>query len=267
VTVTIVGRGRLGTGLLRALAAAGAEVRATSARAPRPAALRASRIWLLAVPDPVVATVASRLVAARHGGAGVVVLHTSASLPVSALDALSARGASVGVMHPIVSFASKARPPALAGATFVLGGSPAAVTAGRAIARRVGARAIARPIHGPRYHAALALVANGAAALAGAAERELVRAGLPSSDARRAIGALLRSVAHNVGAVGMPGALTGPIARGDAGAVRTQRAALAGTPSGALYDALAPALLAEAQRAGLRPAAVHAVRAELGKRR
>lgn len=262
-SVAIVGRGRLGSGLFRALRAAGASVVLTAGRAPVARALEGARVWVIAVPDPLVSNVAARLVPSRVGRAGAVVLHTSASLSLAALEPLRARGAAVGVLHPLVSFASARRPPSLVGTTFVLGGASPAVTAGRALARRLGARAVVRAVHGPRYHALAALLANGAAALAGTAERELVRQGLSPTEARHAVGALLGSVAENVSALGMPGALTGPIARGDSDAVRAQRAALGRSAPGELYAALAPAILAEAVRAGLRPGAARRVRAAL----
>jgi predicted short-subunit dehydrogenase-like oxidoreductase (DUF2520 family) len=70
------------------------------------------------------------------------------------------------------------------------------------------------------YHAAGGLVANGAAALAAAGARLLERAGAPAADAPKVLAPLLRSVADNVEQLGFPRSLTGPIRRGDAGAVR-----------------------------------------------
>jgi predicted short-subunit dehydrogenase-like oxidoreductase (DUF2520 family) len=66
------------------------------------------------------------------------------------------------------------------------------------------------------YHAAGGLVANGSAAIAAAGARLLVLAGASERDAPRVLGPLLRSVAENVERLGFPGALTGPVRRGDA---------------------------------------------------
>jgi predicted short-subunit dehydrogenase-like oxidoreductase (DUF2520 family) len=66
------------------------------------------------------------------------------------------------------------------------------------------------------YHAACALTANGGAAIAAAACRLLVQAGLPAGDAAGIVGPLLRSVGENVSRLGMPEALSGPVRRGDA---------------------------------------------------
>lgn len=255
--VAIVGRGRLGVGLAKS--AMGLVI--TGGREPSATVLRRARVWILAVPDPEVRGLAQRLAKLRAGTAGRVVLHTSASLSLDALGPLADRGAAVGVMHPLVSFAARTRPPPLAGTTFVLGGSRAAVVAGAKIARRCGARPLARPIHGPRYHALAALLANGSAALAGVVQRELEAMGLSASEARAAAGGLLGSVAANVGRLGLPEALTGPVARGDLDAVRAQRDALGASRSGQLYVALGPAIVREARAGGLSPAVARRIAA------
>jgi hypothetical protein len=72
------------------------------------------------------------------------------------------------------------------------------------------------------YHAAAGLVANGAAALAAIGTELLVVSGVPRDDAPKMLGPLLRSVADNVEALGFPDALTGPVRRGDAGAIGRQ---------------------------------------------
>jgi predicted short-subunit dehydrogenase-like oxidoreductase (DUF2520 family) len=70
------------------------------------------------------------------------------------------------------------------------------------------ARSLPR-LHKDSYHAAAALVANGGATLCSAGIELLVRAGMPRTQAARALGPLLRSVAEHVGRLGLPAALTG----------------------------------------------------------
>jgi predicted short-subunit dehydrogenase-like oxidoreductase (DUF2520 family) len=77
------------------------------------------------------------------------------------------------------------------------------------------------------YHAAAGLVANGSAALAAAGAELLKAAGCPPAELGRVLGPLLRSVAQNVEALGLPGALTGPIRRGDRATVQRHLAAIA----------------------------------------
>jgi len=156
-------------------------------------------------------------------------------------------------MHPLVSFADPKRPPGLEGTSFVLQGERHAVKRAKAVAKLVGARAVVADVHGPTYHAVAALSANGAAALATVAVRVMTGLGLSRRASERAIGALLRTVGENVERVGVPNALSGPVIRGDAATVQRHRAALEAVDPEArrAYDAIAPAILDCARRAGL----------------
>ncbi len=256
----ILGRGRLGAALARGLRAAGVSVSNQPGRAIE---VPHARIIVIAVKDPAIASVAEHL--RGHLSKGSIVLHTAGGLDASVLAPCRAGGASVGVMHPLVSFASARHIPPLSDKTFVLGGDPRAVKAARTLTRAVGARPLVLPIHGPAYHAVAALLANGAAALAATTVDALVLLGSSRRDAERASAGLLETVASNIAALGLPLALTGPIVRGDALAVRRHRAALTELDPHALtlYDAMAPAILDVAVRTGLDDDAVRAIRAEL----
>jgi predicted short-subunit dehydrogenase-like oxidoreductase (DUF2520 family) len=95
------------------------------------------------------------------------------------------------------------------------------------------------------YHAAAALVANGAAALAAVGVALLEVAGVSVQDAPKMLGPLLRSVAENVENLGLPGALTGPVRRGDSAGVAKHEALVADRLPEArpLYRALVAAQL------------------------
>lgn len=256
----MVGRGRLGRSLAHALEAAGADVELAKGRAA-PRSLEREGVLVFAVPDPAIASVASRWAPAvrrEH-----VALHVSGARPREELSAIAARGAATGVLHPLVSFASS-RPPPLAGATAFASGDRRALTAARALGRLVGLEVIAspEPITGPRYHAAAALVANGAIALVGRGVSELEALGVSRRDASRALGALLSTVAWNVRTLGVDEALTGPIVRGDRGAVASHLAALDGAGSeatAALYRAVMPLLVAVAETRGTEAGALAAI--------
>lgn len=264
-SVIVVGRGRVGRALCSALRAAGVEaslVRGRDGRAIEPG----SHIVVVAVPDPRVEAVAARLSATV--GPRDVVLHCAGALGAEVLASCAERGAATGVMHPLVSFASTRRPPALAGTTWVVSGDPPAVRAARRLARACGARAVHGAVHGAAYHATAAMLANGAAALAHEAVNALVALGIGRRDAERAASALLASVAQNVDTVGVPRALTGPIVRGDAQTVARHRAALAAfhPRTSHAYDAVGPVILAAAADAGLDPAAARRVARALRSR-
>lgn len=257
--VRIVGRGRVGRGLALALRRAGVQVRLVRGRAAGRATREATTV--LAVPDPTLAAVA----ASMEVEPGAVLLHCSGRL---APEVIAREGAHVGAMHPLASFADPKRPPALRGTTFVIEGDPAAVAVALRLAKACGARALVAPLHGPAYHAAAALAANGAAALAAIAVRLLRELGAGEREANEAVGALLRTVGENVARVGVPGALSGPVIRGDDATVRAHREALEALDPDArrAYDAVAPAILECAIDAGLDRERAEAVRRALRKR-
>ena len=260
----IVGRGRVGRGLYRALSETAMDVRLVRGRGAGRRTLPGAELVILAVPDPALAHIA----AALELGPRAVVVHCSGSMGPEVLAPCRAGGAAIGAMHPLVSFADPRRPPALVGTSFVIDGDRRAVSAAKRVAKALGARAIVAPVHGPAYHAAAALSANGAAALAAVAVRVMGALGLSERDAQRAIGALLRTVGENVARVGVPGALSGPVIRGDDVTVARHRAALASLDpeARAAYDAIAPAILDCAVRAGLPEERANAVRRAIADR-
>jgi predicted short-subunit dehydrogenase-like oxidoreductase (DUF2520 family) len=243
--VLVVGRGRLGTSLARALRDGGVEVSLWSGRGRWPRTTPDVDVALIAVADPFIEGVAERL--AMRLPSRAVVLHASGARGADALVAVARRPS--GVAHPLVSFAGGPSP-TLAGATLVVAGAPRARRAAHALAGRLAMRVVDADVHGPRYHAAAALVANGGAALAAASVRALEQVGIARRDAERAVAMLLRSVAENIASVGLPRALTGPIVRGDASTVAAHRAAL-DRRTLRIYDALAPVILDVARDAGL----------------
>ncbi len=249
LAVLVIGRGRLGRGLGRAMRSSGMEVTTWAGRGRWPREAPSVAAIILAVPDHVVREVAMRVAPRVAGKERVALLHLSGALGPEVLAGVGA--AAVGVMHPLASVAGIPSP-SLAKTTFVLAGDRAAVAVARRIVRALGARGIARALHGPAYHAAAALVANGAAALAARAVEILTGLGMNQREAERAIGGLLGTVADNVTALGVPEALTGPIVRGDAATVARHRVALASVPAALrAYDAVAPLVLDTARAAGL----------------
>lgn len=250
MNVAVVGRGAVGTTLARALCAAGAEVRRVPGRDLRPEALGDADVVLLAIPDAALADAAARLAQAKPRR---VILHVAGARTPAELASARSGGHAVGAMHPLVSFADRKHPPGLANATFVIAGDTRAIAAASRIAERVGARALVAEVHGPAYHAAAAMVANGAAALAHAGADLLMALGCDRVDAEIALAGLLRSVASNVASVGVPAALTGPIVRGDAETVARHRAAVEGVDPAlrVVYDAAARAIVRCAVDAGL----------------
>jgi predicted short-subunit dehydrogenase-like oxidoreductase (DUF2520 family) len=211
--VAIVGVGKVGAALSRALRARGLEVVLWRARhlPSRPPSVDA---LVLCVRDAALEEV-SQLLADRLGEPlPAVALHTAGALGPSALAALSKRGIAVAQAHPLLSFAGGRRGPSLEGAALVVQGDALAVRRARWLARQLGMRAVVGSFDPAVYHAAAALVANGAIALAALGAGLLAHQHLPTQP-ERLFAPLLRSVAEQLSLRGLPAALSGPVRRGD----------------------------------------------------
>jgi predicted short-subunit dehydrogenase-like oxidoreductase (DUF2520 family) len=238
--VAILGAGRLGGALARALEAAGAEVAVLSGRTTEGAPN--APLLLLTVPDQALGEVAERLARTRTDAPPAVALHLSGALDSSVLAPLARRGFAVGSCHPIQTFPRPdASPDAFAGVTFGVEGEPRAVRAGHALARAVGGRSVEiRAESKPLWHLAAVLAGNGAVALVGAARDAMRAAGLSEREALDALAPLATRSLAGAFEAGPEAALTGPVARGDWSTVEKHREAIDAWDRArrALYDAL-----------------------------
>ena len=265
--VVVVGQGRVGRGLAKRAKGGADAWRVVSGGRLTKRSIGNADLVILAVPDAAIVPVSRRI--APLLGRGACVLHCAGARAPEELSACRRAGAHVGAMHPLASFADPARPPALDETTFVVSGDRKAVAAARRVARVVGARVLHAPVHGPAYHALAALVAGGSVGFAHAVIPGLVGLGIGRREAERAAAGLIGTVAQNIARIGLPGALTGPVIRGDAAAVSAHRRALEEvSPSAAAsYDAVAPLVLDCAISAGLDPRDAARMRRALGRKR
>jgi predicted short-subunit dehydrogenase-like oxidoreductase (DUF2520 family) len=267
--VAIFGAGKVGRGLKLRLAEAGVGARLDPSRAGLPR--RPWRgVWLLVVAtrEGEVGPTARRIAEAGWLDEGAAVVHVAGALTAEALAPLRSRSAGVGQMHPMISFAEPARPPGLVGGHVRVAGDDEAVRRASRLAQALGMKPRRLPgLDEIAYHAAAGLVANGAAALAAAGVELLERAGVDRATAPLLLGPLLRSVADNVESLGLPAALTGPVRRGDAGAVGKHLDTLGRLAPhlAPLYEAMARAQLPLARALGdAPPEAFDALEARLG---
>lgn len=225
--VFILGAGKVGRALAAAMKSRGIPVTLRPARKGVPTTRIDADVIILALRDRGLGPVAADLAASGVVPRKAVVVHNAGALPADALAPLRGLTAGIAQMHPMISFASRTKFPTLTRGHVHVKGDAAAERKIRALAKRLGMtpRTFAK-LDTVAYHAAAGLVANGAAALAAIGEELLVVAGVPRKDAPKMMGPLLRSVADNVETLGFPDALTGPIRRGDAGAVERQIALL-----------------------------------------
>jgi predicted short-subunit dehydrogenase-like oxidoreductase (DUF2520 family) len=211
---------------------------------PEPAAIAAD-LWLIAVPDDAIASVAERLARAR-GPRPTAVAHCAGAIPAALLESLAAQGVACGSFHPAMTFrGAEGDAEALAGAVVAIEGEPRAVELLERLADRLGVGRVAVAARSkPRYHTALVLASNGRMALDAAAVRLLGEAGLDEGEALGLLRPLIARTEVNLRAATPAHALTGPVARGDARTVRSQLDALADRPRLlALYRALGTFLL------------------------
>ena len=209
-------------------------------------------ILILAVPDRALAEVAYDLSLTGPAPPGCAAFHLSGALSTEALAPLHGVGYTVGSIHPLQSVADPwLSGDRLMGAAFAIAGEPAALSAARRIVDELGGRTLVIPPQWrPTYHAAASVASNFIVALLAFAVRLMEQASVPESEALPALLPLVRGTLDNLQQLGVPAALTGPIARGDVDTVRLHLARLSAEDR-VLYCALGRELLRVSRLAGL----------------
>ena len=261
MTIGFVGAGRLGATLASGLVESGYRVTSVASRhLPAAQALAialgpgvefttdAARVAaqcdlvFLTVPDAAIApTCRSIAWEPRH-----MVVHCSGALGLDALAGATVAGGIAGCLHPLQSFPSRSPEPERLRGVFcgVEGADPLGPLLEQ-IVKGFGAQPFRlEGVDRTLYHAAAVFVSNHVVALASAAGRLWTLAGLPEQLGRQALSPLLLAASANVGALELPYALTGPVARGDVGTVEAHLRALDADPAlRELYRALSAELL------------------------
>ncbi len=249
--IAIIGPGKVGTAIGVLAARAGLCVAAvgggrrcsaqSAARAIGPGvrtmcgveAAKVAGLVLLTVPDDIIEKVCTEMAGAGAFRPGMIVAHCSGSLGSDVLAAAARAGAETGSMHPLQTFPTlEAAVDRLKGAYCFIEGTPAACAGLRDLATAIGARAqdIASK-YKALYHAAAVLGCNYLVTLLDAAAAAMA-ASLPESAASlrqhglAPLEPLVRATIDNVMSLGTEAALTGPVARGDAGTVASHLQAL-----------------------------------------
>jgi predicted short-subunit dehydrogenase-like oxidoreductase (DUF2520 family) len=264
--IVIVGAGKVGTALARALGKTSHRSTLCRARRELPRLRADLDLVVLAVRDSALPDLVRRIARAGWIPPRSAVVHVAGALGPEVLAPLRAVSAGVAQAHPLLAFASARRSPDFSGAHLLVSGDRVAVRRASVLGRAIGMRPRAWRIDPGRYHAAAALTANGAMGLLAAAAELLETAGIGRREAVGALAPLLRSAAENAVALGLPAALTGPIRRGDAAAVRRHLAAISMylPEIKELYSATGRAQLSLARELGVRTGAVEK---ELGRGR
>ncbi|MEU4444970.1 DUF2520 domain-containing protein [Actinosynnema sp. NPDC050801] len=276
LAVGVISAGRVGSVLGAALSRAGHVVSAVAAvsrdslrRAeellpdvpvlPPPDVAASADLVLLAVPDDELAGLVRGLVATGSLRAGQIVVHTSGAQGVDVLRPAAELGALCVALHPVMTFTGRVedvqRMNACSVGVTAADDDEIAWHVGEALVVEMSAEPVRVPEAArPLYHAALAHGANHLITLVADCADLLRGAGI--ADAERMLGPLLSAALDNALRHG-DRALTGPVARGDAGTVAKHLAVLArvaadtGTDTLPAYRVLALRTAARAQAAGL----------------
>ncbi len=256
-TLGFIGLGKVGIPLARLWYAAGFSVSAVYSRTSAKAAdlgaqigamaavkpeevIEAADLTLLTVPDDAIETIAHGF--QRKDWSGKAVIHTSGARDGTALRALAERGVMVGSLHPIFPFADvETSVTNVPGTVFALEAESEVLRSwltgmvealrGHILAIPAGKKAV--------YHSALVFASNYTVTLYAIAEQLLVGLGAEQATADQALNGLMRGTLENLREQGIPGALTGPLVRGDVGTIAAHLESLADTPFAELYRQLA----------------------------
>jgi predicted short-subunit dehydrogenase-like oxidoreductase (DUF2520 family) len=303
--IAIVGLGRLGSQLAVWLSAVGlppaylvssrpAHAASVAARIPAAPKLFATvtelanaitaspsaapTLVFLTIPDGALGKVATELAALKPlASPRTAFIHSSGAHPAAVLSALTATGCQLGCFHPLQSFGpldNKDDPHAgnpFRGITVGIEAAPELAARLNAVAKTLSANTIALPAD-PRlranYHAAAVTASNALCGLTDMSIELMTRAGVSPVDAQRALLPLVMGTLFNLLRLPPGQALTGPVARGDAGTIGTHLAAMADDPAlAALYSNITARVLLLALNSGrINEAQARAISDELLKR-
>ena len=183
---------------------------------------------MISTSDEAIETCCRRLCASGILTEGVIVFHTSGSLPSSLLESARSQGALIASLHPVKSFAD----PATASKTFAgtfcaLEGDPQACDVLRDALRPCRATTFpVDPEFKTIYHAATVVTSNYLVALMEVALRCFEKAGIDRQAALDLMQPITTGTAANLFELGPVRALTGPIARGEPSVIERQSEAL-----------------------------------------
>ena len=224
----MVGAGRAGRAVAAALTRAGRTVELVDrSGGPADQAPRCRNVdtVVLAVADDAIASLVQDLAGAGAFGPGQLVVHIAGSRGLEVLAPAAAAGAGVAAVHPAMALSGTAADAdRLTGAAVGVTVGPGAEQAALDLAAAWGGRPVLlSPADRPRWHAALCIAANFAAAtlLDGAGHLSALGVADPRGVLRPLVTAAVSS-ALDAGGAG----LTGPAARGDAGTIGAHLGAL-----------------------------------------
>lgn len=176
-----------------------------------------SDLVFITTPDAAIPIVVKEV----HWHQGQSVVHCSGADSAETLSFALAFGANIGAFHPLQTFASvKQAIDNIAGSTFAIEAEEPLKSILKEITLALnGTHIELKASDKVVYHAAAVIVCNYLVTLVKLADDLWQTFGVPREQATKALLPLLKGTLNNIESVGIPQALTGPIARGDVGTV------------------------------------------------
>lgn len=241
-TIGFIGAGVTGTALACQLWRQGYQVVAVSSRSITSAQRLAAKIEdcvachspqqvaglaqvvFITTPDDIIADIAANL----KWHTGQTVIHCSGVHSTDILEPAQKYGANVCCLHPLQTFAGIEEAIAsIPGSTFALEGDEFGLSLARDMATAMkGNIIVLKAGDKVLYHAAAVTLSNYLVTLMKTSADLWQSFGIPQEEAIKALLPLLKGTVNNIERLGIPGCLTGPIARGDVETVRKHVIAL-----------------------------------------
>jgi predicted short-subunit dehydrogenase-like oxidoreductase (DUF2520 family) len=177
----------------------------------------AADLIFITTPDAVIPQIASEVKWQRGQG----VIHCSGADSTAILEPAKKSGALVAAFHPLQTFAgAKEAMENIPGSTFCIEAEEPLLATLKQIAADLGGYWITlNAADKAAYHTAAVFASNYLVTLVKIAADLWQTFSIPADQAVKALLPLLKGTIHNIETLGIPGCLTGPIARGDAGTV------------------------------------------------
>jgi len=181
-------------------------------------------VVFITTPDDIIADIAANL----KWRPGQTVIHCSGVHSTDILEPVRKYGAHVCCLHPLQTFAGiEAAIASIPGSTFALEGDEFGLSLARDMATAMqGNIIVLKAGDKVLYHAAAVILSNYLVTLMKTASDLWQSFGIPREEAIKALLPLLKGTVNNIERMGIPGCLTGPIARGDVETIRKHVAAL-----------------------------------------
>jgi predicted short-subunit dehydrogenase-like oxidoreductase (DUF2520 family) len=181
-------------------------------------AVEAAALVFITTPDGVIPQIVTE-VSWRPGQS---VIHCSGADSTAILEPAKKAGAMTAAFHPLQTFAgAKEAMENLPGSTFCIEAEEPLLATLKQMAADLGGNWITLKAEDKAaYHAAAVFASNYLVTLVKLSADLWQTFNIPATQATKALLPLLKGTIHNIETIGLPGCITGPIARGDAGTVK-----------------------------------------------